>query len=381
MKIVIAPDSFKGSLGAAAAARAMQRGVLRALPRARCVQLPMADGGEGTAAVLRAAVGGRWVQATAMDPLGRPVRTRYALLEDGSAVIEMAAASGLTRLGRAERNPLRTTSYGTGLLVAHALQRGVRRIILGIGGSATNDAGAGLLQSLGVSLRGAGGRLLAAPASGGMLHRVTALDHSGLHRGLRGTRLLVACDVDNPLCGPRGASRVYAPQKGATPAVADRLDRNLRHFGQLLERDFACRVVSRPGAGAAGGTGAALLALGARIQPGAALVARAAGLAEQLGDAALVLTGEGRIDRQTPCGKVPAGVARVARRFRVPIIAIGGSLGEGAQLVYQQGIAGLESSVVRAMGPDELLQGAAGRLALATERALRLVHIGLRMRA
>ena len=377
MKIVIAPDSFKGSLEACVVARCIEEGVHRVLPQARCVLLPMADGGEGTASVMRSVLGGRWVHVPVLDPLARPVRARYALLKDGGAAIEMAAASGLAWLDKQERNPMRTTTYGTGQLLADALDRGVRYILLGIGGSATNDAGAGMLQALGACLLGASGRRLTAPASGGMLTRVRRLDITGLRRQLR--RIRVACDVDNPLCGARGASRVYGPQKGATPGQARQLDAKLKHFGHVLEEGFCARVINKPGAGAAGGIGAALMAAGAKLEPGVALIARTVRLGPELRDADLLLTGEGCIDHQTPHGKVPAGVARIARRHGVPTIAIGGSLGEGAALVYSHGVAGVEASVTRPVSEADALARARRNLVDAAERAMRLVNTGRRM--
>lgn len=378
MKIVIAPDSFKGSLDAHTVAQCMEEGIRRVLPKARCALLPMADGGEGTAAVMRSILGGRWVRLPVLDPLARPITARYALLKDGGAVVEMAMASGLTRLSEHERNPTRTTTHGTGQLLNDALNRGVRYVLLGIGGSATNDAGAGMLQALGVVLLSVSGRKLSAPATGGMLTRVKRLNVSALNHRIKCVR--VACDVDNPLCGSRGASQVYGPQKGATPRQVRRLDATLKHFGRILERDFHTRVMTRPGAGAAGGIGAALMAAGAKLEPGIALIARIANLGSELRDADLLLTGEGCIDHQTLHGKVPTGVAYIARRYGVPTIAIGGALGKRATSVYNYGIAGIESTITSPVNEADALGKARHNLVDAVERVMRMVKVGRRLR-
>lgn len=378
MKIVIAPDSFKGSLDAHTVAQCMEEGIHRVLPKARCALLPMADGGEGTAAVMRSILGGRWIRLSVLDPLARPVQARYALLKDGGAAVEMAMASGLTQLSERERNPTRTTTYGTGQLLNDALNRGVSYVLLGIGGSATNDAGAGILQALGVVLLSASGRRLFSPATGGMLTRVKRLNTTGLNHRIRYVR--VACDVDNPLCGTRGASRVYGPQKGATPRQVRQLEVTVKHFGRILERDFCTRVITRPGAGAAGGVGAALMAAGAKLEPGIALIAKIAKLGPELRDADLLLTGEGRIDHQTLHGKVPAGVAYIARRYGVPTIAIGGSLGKGAASVYNYGIAGTESTITSPVNEADAIRKARHNLVDAVERVMRIVKVGRRIR-
>lgn len=378
MNIVIAPDSFKGSLDAYIVAQCMEEGVRRVLPKARCALLPMADGGEGTAAVMISILGGRWVRLPVLDPLARPITARYALLKDGGAVVEMAMASGLTRLSEHERNPTRTTTYGTGQLLNDALNRGARYVLLGIGGSATNDAGAGMLQALGGVLLSASGRKLSAPATGGMLTRVKRLDVSGLNHRIQYVR--VACDVDNPLCGVRGASQVYGPQKGATPRQVRRLDAALKHFGRILERDFCAQVVTRPGAGAAGGIGAALMAAGAKLEPGIGLIAKIAKLGAELRDADLLLTGEGCIDHQTLHGKVPTGVAYIARRHGVPTIAIGGALGKRAASVYKCGIAGIESTITSPVDEANALRQARHNLVDAVERVMRIVKVGRRLR-
>lgn len=381
-KIVIAPDSFKGNLSSAQVALALERGVRRVLPRVRCVRVPMADGGEGTVQVLLAAGSGKWARRRVTGPTGRPVTARYGLLPDATAVIEMAEASGLALVEGRERNPLHTTTYGTGELIRDALDRGARSLIVGIGGSATVDGGAGMAQALGARLFDVAGRELRRPASGGMLHRVARVDVSGLDRRLRGrgrVPVTVACDVDNPLCGRLGAARIFGPQKGAGPRAVERLDRNLRHFARLLKRDLGRDVLRRRGSGGAGGLGAGLIAFArARVRSGVAIVIERTGLEEELRGADLVMTGEGRIDAQTPFGKTPAGVARAARRQRVPVIAIGGALADDARDVFAHGIDGLGSAAARDMTLDEALARSHAHLANAAERCLRLVLLGAR---
>ncbi|HEY7841289.1 MAG TPA: glycerate kinase, partial [Gammaproteobacteria bacterium] len=332
MKIVIAPDSFKGNLDAMNVARAIERGVRRVMPGARCVKVPMADGGEGTVQSLIDARGGRFIRARVHGPSGRMVRARYGMLADGTAVIEMAEASGLTLVRGAARNPLRTTTYGTGELIADALDRGARRIIVGIGGSATIDGGAGMAQALGIRFLDAHGRVIRGRLAGGTLDRIASIDTSRAHPRLSRSRITIACDVDNPLCGPRGAARVFGPQKGATPAMVRRLDANLRGFGRLIRRELGVDIMQTAGAGAAGGLGGGLIAFThAKLRRGIDIVIDAAGLARHLRGADLVFTGEGRVDFQTAFGKAPAGIAKIAHRFGVPVIAIGGGLADDAR--------------------------------------------------
>jgi glycerate kinase len=382
MKIVIAPDSFKGNLDAMQVARAVEHGIRRVLPDAVCVKVPMADGGEGTVQSLVDAAGGRFIIRKVCGPAGRPVRARYGLLADGTtAVIEMAEASGLPLVRGASRNPLTTTTYGTGELIADALDRGARRILIGIGGSATNDGGAGMAQALGVRFLDARGRPIRKRIGGGMLDRIAAIDCSGIHPGLSGARVTVACDVDNPLCGPRGAAHVFGPQKGATPAMVRRLDANLRKFGGLIRRELGIDIMHLRGAGAAGGLGGGLVAFAnATLRSGIDIVIEAVGLDAHLRNADLVITGEGRVDFQTAFGKTPAGVAKAARRRRVPVVAIGGGLADDARGVFRHGIDALQSAIARDMPLEQALERAPDYIADAAERALRLVLIGRRMR-
>ena len=348
MKIVIAPDSFKESLTAAEACEAIARGLRAVLPDAILDKCPMADGGEGTVDALVTATNGTFQRTTVAGPLGEPVAARWGLLgQTGplppagttpgpggppTAVLEMAAASGLPLVPVEKRNPLKTTTLGTGQLIRAALDHGVRRIILGIGGSATTDGGAGCAQALGARFLDAHGRVLPDGACGETLAQIARIDLSRFDPRIAATDILVACDVDNPLCGPRGAAAVYGPQKGATPEIVRQLDEGLAHFADVIARDLGKDVRNIPGAGAAGGLGAGLLAFcGAAIRPGVEIVIDAVRLRERLLGADLLITGEGRLDRQSMMGKLIAGVGRTAREAGVPVVALVGSVGEGAE--------------------------------------------------
>ncbi|MGY3349867.1 glycerate kinase [Serratia marcescens] len=357
-KVVIAPDSFKESLSALGVADAIERGFRQIYPQAHYVKLPMADGGEGTVESMVAATGGEIVQVTVTGPLGEPVQGFYGLLGDGeTAVIEMAAASGLHLAPPNRRDPRITTSYGTGELMLAALERGVKAIILGIGGSATNDGGAGMMQALGVKLLDKDGRPL--PVGGAALAQLAHLDLAGLDARWQRLSVTAACDVDNPLCGEKGASAVFGPQKGATPEMVAQLDAALHHYGELLERETGRAVLAQPGAGAAGGMGAALLGmLDARLRPGIEIVTETLRLDEAVRDADLVITGEGRLDSQSIHGKTPIGVARVAKRYGVPVIAIAGSLTPDYSVVHQHGIDAAFSVLDRIVTLEEALADA-----------------------
>ena len=338
MKIVIAPDSFKESLDALAVAKAIEAGFKRVFPHAQYDLIPMADGGEGTVQSLVDATQGRIERVSVTGPLGECVRAFFGVSGDGkTAFIEMSAASGLHLVPVAQRNPLTTTSYGTGELIKAALDQGAKHIILGLGGSATNDAGAGMLQALGVRFLDAQGRSVA--WGGAALASLVQMDLSQLDARLADIRIQVACDVDNPLCGVRGASAVFGPQKGATPAQVTQLDAALAHFSSVVVQQTGRDIANIAGAGAAGGMGGGLMLLPhAQLQSGVQIVAEAVRLAERLRDADLVITGEGRMDGQSIHGKTPIGVARVAKQFDKPVIALVGSLGEGYEAVYAHGI-------------------------------------------
>ena len=379
MKIVIAPDAFKESLSAAEVALAIEAGFREVFPAAEICRLPVADGGEGTVDAMVAALGGRRVAARVTGPLGEPVEAFYGLCGDGATVvIEMAAASGLALVPSARRNPLLTTSFGTGELIRAALDAGARHLIVGIGGSATNDAGAGMLQALGAALLDGAGRPLG--RGGEALADLARIAVDGLDPRLAGCRIEVACDVDNPLTGERGASAVFGPQKGATPAMVQRLDANLAHFAAVLQRDLGVAVADVPGAGAAGGVGAALLGpLGARLRPGIEIVTGALGLEAAVADADLVITGEGRLDVQSLRGKAPLGVARIARRHGKPVIAIAGSLGDDLDVLQAQGFDAVFSVLRHPCALEEALGDAALNLRLASRNVAAALRIGARL--
>lgn len=376
MKIVIAPDSFKESLTAPEVAAAIEAGFREVFPDAEYVKLPMADGGEGTVAALIAATGGRQCEAGVTGPLGGRITARYGLSGDGTtAIIEMAAASGLALVPPARRNPLVTTSRGSGELITAALDSGARHLVIGIGGSATNDGGAGMLQALGVQLLDGNGREIG--PGGVSLAGLVRIDTAGLDSRLAKCRIEVACDVTNPLTGANGASEVYGPQKGATPEMVATLDNNLRHFAACIRTELGIEVETVPGAGAAGGMGAALLAfLGAQLRPGIDIVMEAAGLDAAVRDADLVITGEGRIDSQTVQGKAPIGVARVAKRYGRPVIAIAGSVAGDAGVVHQHGIDAVFSVLCRVGTLEEAMAQAAENVRVTARNVAACIKAG-----
>ncbi|MGR5282958.1 glycerate kinase [Photobacterium damselae] len=359
MKIVIAPDSYKESLTAMEVACAIEAGFRKVLPEAEYIKLPMADGGEGTVQSLVDATGGEIITARVTGPLGEQVDGFYGLMGDGhTAVIEMAAASGLHLVAPEQRNPLQTTTFGTGELILAALNQGAKHIIVGIGGSATNDGGIGMAQALGIRMLDSQGKEIG--YGGGALARLATIDMSGLDPRLAQVELEVACDVDNPLCGEKGASQVFGPQKGATPEMVAQLDANLAHYAELIKTQLGADVKEMAGAGAAGGLGAALLGLlQARLRPGIEIVMDAVNLADVVQDADLVITGEGRIDSQTIHGKTPIGVARTAKRFNKSVIGISGSLSNDCDVVHEHGIDAVFSVVPRSVTLAEALRDAA----------------------
>ena len=342
MRIVVAPQAFKGTASAADAAEAMRRGVLRAAPDACVAVVPIADGGGGTVDALVTATGGRWVTSPAADPLGRPVHARWGVLGDGeTAVIETAAASGLALLADSERDPTVTTTRGTGDLIRAALDSGHRRILVGLGDSATNDAGVGMAQALGFRALDESGRDL--PPGGAALARLTSIDCEAAHPALASASVIALCDVTNSLCGPEGASAVFGPQKGAGPTQIELLDAALGRFAEVVGGRMGLDVRNMPGAGAAGGLGAGLVVFcGASLRPGFEVVSGAVHLADSLAGADLVLTGEGRLDSQTLAGKGVCGVAALAKEHGGPeVAAIVGSDALGAGGAAAIGIDGV----------------------------------------
>ncbi len=376
MRVVIAPDKFKGSLTALEAVEAMARGVARVDPRARLDRVPMADGGEGTVAALVAATGGCFRAVTVTGPLGEPVGATFGLLGDGrTAALEMASASGLGLVPVTARDPLRATTRGTGELLREALETGARRVIVGIGGSATNDGGAGLGQALGFRLLDVHGREI--EPGGGGLGSLDRIEPPADARLLSSVSIYVACDVTNPLCGAHGASAVYGPQKGATPEIVERLDRNLEHFARIVWRDLGVSVRDLPGAGAAGGLGAGLVSFaGGKLQPGVDLVIEAVQLRARLRSSYLCLTGEGSLDAQSAFGKTAVGVARLARSLGCPTLAIAGTLGPGADAVLAQGVDAFFSICPGPISLDEAIARAAELLENATVQVVRAYLAG-----
>ncbi|ENM3938719.1 glycerate kinase [Vibrio cholerae] len=372
MKVVIAPDSFKESLTAKQVCDAIQAGLARVWHDAKFVAIPVADGGEGTVQSLVDATQGRLVEVKVMGPQGKRVEAFYGMLGDNqTAVIEMAAASGLHHVPVAQRDPKLTTSFGTGELIRHALDQGVTKLIIGLGGSATNDGGVGMLAALGARFTNADGDPI--QLTGGGLRELTHIDLQDFDPRLQNCDILVACDVNNPLCGDKGASAVFGPQKGATPEDIQLLDGALRQFGLLTAKVTGKMVLESAGAGAAGGMGAALLAYTeARVRPGIEIVLETVQLAHQVSDADLVITGEGRIDSQTVHGKTPMGVAKVAKRFDVPVLALCGCTGDNYQAVYQCGIDAVFAAVPRAMSLEDALKESDFNLADLAENVARL---------
>ena len=358
MKIVIAPDSFKESLTALEVANAIETGFKRIFPNAEYVKLPMSDGGEGTVQSLVDATQGRLIETEVTAPLGNQVKSFFGLSGEGkTAIIEMAAASGLHLVPMDKRNPCQTTSFGTGELIKQALDLGVQHIILGIGGSATNDGGAGMLQALGLRLLDKNGQSIG--FGGAALSNLAEIQMAGLDPRLQHVEIEVACDVNNPLCGERGASAIFGPQKGATPEMVKELDAALAHFAKIAERDCGKQIKEQPGAGAAGGMGGGLLLLpNVQLKAGVQIVLDNLKLAEQVKEADLVITGEGRMDAQSILGKTPIGVARAAKQFNKPVIAIVGCLREDYEVVYEHGIDAV-FPIIRNLGdlPTILKQG------------------------
>jgi glycerate 2-kinase len=377
MNILIAPDSFKDCLSAREVASALGRGIRKILPDAFLTLLPMADGGEGTVESLIDATGGKRIELMVMDPLMREQPSFYGLTGDGkTAVIEMAAASGLELLSENERDPWITSTYGTGQLIRDALDRGVEKILLGIGGSATNDGGAGMAEALGVKFKGKFGPI--SVQGGGALAEVEQIVMEGLDPRVAETEILVACDVSNPLTGPQGASTVYGPQKGADAAMVEKLDGNLAHLALVFREQLHKELAQVPGAGAAGGLGAGLMAfLDARLMKGFDLISDITGLEEQMENADLIITGEGRMDAQTRFGKTPYGVAQLALKLGKPVVGIAGSLEEDAGVLYELGFDVLMSIQEK---PGELtwsLENAAALLERTGERIARLLSMGI----
>lgn len=374
MKIIIAPDSFKGNRSASEVANLIEKGIKRVYPKARIVKVPMADGGEGTVRSLVDATKGRIISKKVTGPLGKKVKASYGILGDGkTAIIEMASASGLPLVPKSKRNPLLTTTYGTGELIKAALDKGCRRIIVGIGGSATVDGGAGMAQALGARLLNKKGEEIG--FGGGALANLEQIDISKLDKRIKKTKALIASDVDNPLTGPKGAAKVYAPQKGATPSMVKRLEKNLKKYASIIKKDLRKDIKNIPGTGAAGGLGAGLITfLDAKIRLGVDIVIETVGLKKYLKNADLVITGEGKMDSQTIYGKTPIGVAKIAKRCNIPVIAIVGEVGEGVEKVYKYGIDGIITTAPYSMTRVQAIKRSSELIPDVSENLMRLIQ-------
>lgn len=376
---VLAPDSFKESMTAKEVCEAMEKGLRKIYPAARYIHVPMADGGEGTVQSLVDASGGELYQQEVSGPLGDKVMAQYGVLGDGTtAAVEMASASGIHLVDPAERDPLRTSTYGTGELILACLDRGIRKIIIGIGGSATNDGGAGMAEALGAQFLNASGQPLV--RGGGALQQLAHIDVSGLDKRLQEVEFIVACDVTNPLCGEQGASRVFGPQKGASPEMVQQLDASLSHYADIVEQQLNKDIRHVPGAGAAGGLGAGLLIFTqAVLRKGIEIVIEYTALQDKLKHADVVFTGEGGIDFQTKFGKTPYGVAQAAKAAGKPVIAIAGYVGEGIDTLYAEGIDAVFGIVPGAAGLEQLLQEGPANVERTTENIARVLKLGLHL--
>jgi len=373
MKFLLAPDSFKESMTAKEVADAMERGIKKIIPYAQCEKVPMADGGEGTVQSLVDATQGDICKTIVRGPLGDETIAIFGVLGDKkTAVIEMASASGLHLVPRKKRNPLLASTYGTGELIKAALDLGVNHLIIGIGGSATNDGGAGMIQAL-------GGKLLTKDneeinLGGGYLNLLYKIDLSGLDKRLKDTIIEVACDVNNPLTGQNGASSIFGPQKGATCEMVKILDDNLKHYAKIIKQQLGLDIESIPGSGAAGGLGAGFLAfLNAELKRGIDLVTKHTDLKEKMRDVDYVFTGEGSIDGQTLCGKTPMGVALIAKEYKIPVIAFAGRIGDGIEPLYDQGISSIIGILSEASTIDNALEKGPENVERTSENIARII--------
>jgi glycerate kinase len=379
MNILIAPDSFKNCLSSKKVAQNIETGIKRIIPEANIKILPVADGGEGTVEALVDATGGKIIKANVHDPLMRKIQSFFGILGDKkTAVIEMAAASGIELLKENEHNPWITTTYGTGELIMHALDNDCEKIVIGIGGSATNDAGVGMAQALGGKFLDSQGTQIR--YGGGSLNEISEIDLTNLDKRIKGSQILVACDVDNPLFGPEGAAFVYSPQKGADEQMVKKLDENLRHFANKIKEVLDIDIQNIKGSGAAGGLGAGLMVfLKAQLRPGFEIVKDIVKLEKKIEKADIIITGEGKIDYQTQFGKTPYGVAQIANKFNKPVIAIAGSLGERVEELYAKGFDYIIPVTDKPMDMEYAIKNADILIQNAAERTFRLIQLTKRI--
>ncbi|MFL0270033.1 glycerate kinase [Candidatus Clostridium radicumherbarum] len=372
--IVLAPDSFKESMTAKEACEAMEKGIKKVNKNITCVHVPMADGGEGTMQSLVDATNGKIYTVEVVGPLGNNVEATYGILGDGeTGILEMASASGIHLVPKEKRNPLITTSYGTGQLIKACLDHGVKKLLIGIGGSITNDGGSGVVQALGGKFIDPEGNEIG--FGGGELGKIAKIDLSNFDNRLKDVIVEVACDVNNPLCGEEGASRVFGPQKGATEEMIEVLDRNLRHYAFLIKAEMGKDVLDVPGAGAAGGLGAGLMAfLNGKLKKGIEMVIEYAQLEEKIKCADIVWTGEGSIDFQTQYGKTPIGVAQVAKKYNKPVIALAGRIGDDVEVLYDMGIDSIFCIMKGVSTLDEALKSGKENIENTAENIIRLMY-------
>ncbi|MEW8957463.1 glycerate kinase [Clostridium sp.] len=374
-KFILAPDSFKESMTAKEACFAMEKGIKKVFKDVQCVNVPMADGGEGTMESLVDATEGALYTVEVTAPLGNKIESRFGILGDGvTAVIEMAEASGLHLVKRDERSPLVTTTYGTGELVKAALDKGAKRLIIGLGGSATNDGGAGMLQALGVGLKDKRGNEL--PFGNGALENLETIDLSNFDKRILEMEIEVACDVKNPLTGENGASYIFGPQKGATKEMVKVLDKNLKHYGEVVKKELGKDIDNIEGAGAAGGLGAALVGFcNGKLRKGIDLVIKYSKLEEKIKNADFVFTGEGSIDSQTKFGKTPIGVANIAKKYNIPVIAFAGKVGAGIEELYDLGIDSIIGIMPGVSTLEEALEDGKGNLEVSANNIARIIKL------
>lgn len=375
LTIVLAPDSFKESMTAKEACEAMERGIKKVNNNINCIHVPMADGGEGTMQSLVDATNGKVYSLKVVGPLGNEVEAQYGILGDGDVgILEMASASGIHLVSTEKRNPLLTTTYGTGQIIKACLDHGVKKLLIGLGGSATNDGGAGVIQALGGKLLDKQGNELS--FGGGELGKLNSIDLENFDSRLKDIAIEVACDVNNPLCGEKGASNVFGPQKGATKEMIGILDNNLKHYADIIKRQLGKDVLNEPGAGAAGGLGAGLMAfLDGTLKKGIEMVIEYASLEEKVKDADMVWTGEGSIDFQTQYGKTPLGVATVAKKYNKPVIALAGRVGEGIDVLYEKGIDSI-FGIMKGVTPiEEALANGQENIEKTAENIIRLMNL------